>query len=180
MKLMDVPSLKYGKQKNLIFDLKSGQEILKEDMNVSLMLSSKDIEGLCVEVDESYIAEQKLRCEVVSSLERWIQMKKFNTGGMEDQVNQLIDRVRMLPPTIYVQNILTDLEGQIREALNMTREGQRGDWFSKWGIHYLRSLRGAYMNENADKRVCYPNAWFGKALPYHDTTDLFPDDWHKI
>ena len=147
VKLMDVPSLKYGKQKNLIFDLKSGQEILKEEMNVSLMLSSKDIEGVCVEVDESYIAEQQLRCEVVSSLERWIQMKKFNTGRMEDEVNQLIERVCMLPPTVYVQNILTDLEGQIREALNMTREGQRGDWFSKWGIHYLRSLRGAYMNE---------------------------------
>jgi len=39
---------------------------------------------------------------------------------------------------------------------------------------------GAYMNENPDKMVCYPEAWFGKALPNHDTTDLFPEDWVKI
>ena len=36
------------------------------------------------------------------------------------------------------------------------------------------------MNENPDKIVCYPNAWFGKALSNHDTTDLFPDTWINI
>tara|TARA_Y100000768_G_scaffold388693_1_gene386218 strand:+ start:2109 stop:2987 length:879 start_codon:yes stop_codon:yes gene_type:complete len=39
---------------------------------------------------------------------------------------------------------------------------------------------GAYMNETPEKMVCYPNVWFGKALPNHDTTDLFPDEWIKI
>ena len=39
---------------------------------------------------------------------------------------------------------------------------------------------GAYMNENPDKIVCYPNEWFGKALPNHDTSDLFPDEWKQI
>ena len=32
-------------------------------------------------------------------------------------------------------------------ALNMTNVGEREDWFNKWGIHYLRSLRDAYSNE---------------------------------
>ncbi len=39
---------------------------------------------------------------------------------------------------------------------------------------------GAYMNENPDKIVCYPEAWFGKALPNHDTMDLFPSTWNNI
>jgi hypothetical protein len=38
---------------------------------------------------------------------------------------------------------------------------------------------GAYLNTNPDKIVCYPKTWFGKALPNHDTQDLFPDDWVK-
>lgn len=39
---------------------------------------------------------------------------------------------------------------------------------------------GAYLNRNPDKIVCYPKTWFGKALPNHDTRDLFPDGWVKI
>ena len=47
----------------------------------------------------------------------------------------------------YIQNILYDLEGQVKEALNMTSQGEREDWFTKWGIHYLRSLKTAYDHE---------------------------------
>tara|TARA_Y100000817_G_C16715232_1_gene481137 strand:+ start:518 stop:844 length:327 start_codon:yes stop_codon:yes gene_type:complete len=39
---------------------------------------------------------------------------------------------------------------------------------------------GAYLNDNADKIVCYPESWFGPALPNHDTKDLFPKEWVKI
>ena len=39
------------------------------------------------------------------------------------------------------------LKVRIKEALNMTNTGEREDWFSKWGIHYLRSLSDAYTNE---------------------------------
>ena len=147
--LMGVLStLKYGKQKNLIFDLKSGHSVVnKDDINVSLMLPNKDIESEFVETDEVYISEQSLRRKMIESLESWIQMKKYNTSGLEDEVSGLIRDIRLIPPTTYVHNILTDLEGQIREALNMTEQGRREDWFSRWGIHYLRSLRSAYLNE---------------------------------
>ena len=47
----------------------------------------------------------------------------------------------------YVQNIIKDLSGQVMEALNMTSQGEREDWFTRWGIHYLRSLMQAYKNE---------------------------------
>jgi hypothetical protein len=37
----------------------------------------------------------------------------------------------------------------------------------------------AYLNQNKEKIVCYPKTWFGPVIK-HNTTDLFPDTWHKI
>ena len=39
---------------------------------------------------------------------------------------------------------------------------------------------GAYFNDNNDKIVCYPSIWFGPKLADKDTSDLFPNKWHKI
>ena len=38
---------------------------------------------------------------------------------------------------------------------------------------------GAYLNNNPDKIICYPNIWFGPAIN-NDTRDLFPEYWNKI
>ena len=35
---------------------------------------------------------------------------------------------------------------------------------------------GAYLNQNINKHVCYPNKWFGPNIP-NKTIDLFPDEW---
>ena len=37
----------------------------------------------------------------------------------------------------------------------------------------------AYLNDNPDKIVCYPEEWF-KTTTGHDTSDLFPEDWAKV
>lgn len=39
---------------------------------------------------------------------------------------------------------------------------------------------GAYMAENKNKIVCYPELWFGPALTKHNTNDLCPNTWNKI
>jgi hypothetical protein len=38
---------------------------------------------------------------------------------------------------------------------------------------------GAYFNNNANKKVCYPANWFGPQIQY-DTIDLCPKNWHRI
>jgi len=145
--LLDVHSLKYGQEKNIFLDLQN-PATTQVGVRVTLVLSDRDIEcNGYQEPDESYYNGQICRKRVQDSLEEWIQMKKFNTGDVKNNVEQLISYVRSLPETVYIQNILHDLEGQIKEALNMTSQGGREDWFSRWGIHYLRSLRRAYCNE---------------------------------
>ena len=39
---------------------------------------------------------------------------------------------------------------------------------------------GAYLNENADKIVCYPNRWFGPEAGSMNNKDICPDSWYKI
>ena len=38
---------------------------------------------------------------------------------------------------------------------------------------------GAYFNDNLEKKIFYPNIWFGPAIN-KDTEDLFPENWNKI
>lgn len=39
---------------------------------------------------------------------------------------------------------------------------------------------GAYLNENKNKIVCYPEKWFGEKKSNVDTKDLFLPEWNKI
>lgn len=39
---------------------------------------------------------------------------------------------------------------------------------------------GAYMNDNKNKFVCYPDKWFGPAAGNRNMNDLFPEKWNKI
>lgn len=39
---------------------------------------------------------------------------------------------------------------------------------------------GAWLNKNKNKKVYYPETWFGKSKSEFDTKDLIPDSWIKI
>lgn len=39
---------------------------------------------------------------------------------------------------------------------------------------------GAYLNNNSNKIICYPNIWFGSKLKKYSTRDLYPDNWILI
>ena len=162
---VNIDSLKYGKTKNYVFDIASslagdsqivqrksgGGLVNKQFSKVSLttgdhkvIISDKNT------IDVLMIQRQVLRMEAVKIINECIQRKNFNDGSFKDIVNgfhQKLNQYHVDTSDTYVHNILLDFSGQVKEALNMTSNGEREDWFSRWGIHYLRSLQGAYMNE---------------------------------
>ena len=80
-----------------------------------------------------------------------ITLKKFNDEGFKTSLDNLILEItfnKEVKDNEYINNMLFDLEGQVKEALNMTTEPHKKDFFTRWGIHYLRSLKTAYENES--------------------------------
>ena len=150
-----IDSLKYGQSKNFIFQVNTsrsrsqGLDYLNDFAEVSL-----NIGGKVLKANENprpprdYYLEQKFRHETIDTLNNCINLKKYNDPSIERILNRLIDNIqREGGDNVYLSNILFDLTGQVKEALNWTTKGVQEDWFSRWGIHYLRSLQDAYRHE---------------------------------
>jgi hypothetical protein len=88
-------------------------------------------------------------------------MQSCSDSGVKGCINSFCKTIKDYHKSskdVYIQNILQDFEGQIKEALNITTRGQSENWFDRWGRHYLLSLMGAYANEICnnfkDKGIC--------------------------
>jgi len=152
-----IDSLKYGQSKNFVYDLNTScsrsqsLDYLNGCAEITL-----DIGGKMLMTNENdrpprdYYLEQTFRREAIQVLNHCIDMKKYNDNSFESNINDLITRMNeevRKCDNVYLTNILFDLSGQVREALNMTSQGKKEDWFTRWGIHYLRSLQDAYRHE---------------------------------
>ena len=161
---MNVDSLKYGKTKNFVFDIdvSNAAQIVqripgnrsqlenKPFSTVTLVLPDKELVSTQNTCNVHMIHRQLIRMDAITTISKSIEMKKFNNDNFKEMIHvfcQKISEYYKQTKDTYVHNILLDFTGQIKEALNMTSNGEREDWFSRWGIHYLRSLHGAYMNE---------------------------------
>jgi hypothetical protein len=148
-----IDSLKYGQSKNFIFNVNVSEyedmDDLDEIAEITLITPDVTIQRTKSGTpEESYYLEQKYRHEAIHVIDQCISKKKFNDNSFKSLLNELITDIQEEGvDNEYISNILFDLSGQVKEALNMTREGERHDWFSRWGIHYLRSLKDAYKNE---------------------------------
>ena len=143
-----IPSLKYGKKKHILFTLNNIPKSKYIRSNVSLYIDDKTITSSYVNHENNHIIKDNYADTTESSIiNECIQLKKFNNGAFLLALEDCIQYLQQYSHDEYIQNILYDLNGQVKEALNMTSTGQKEDWFSKWGIHYLRSLNGAYINE---------------------------------
>jgi len=158
-----VDSLKYGKSKNLVFDIdvsSSGSLVErahgsrrtenKQFTVATLILPHKEVVSTQNTCNVAMIQRQLIRVEAIDTINQCIDLKKFNDESFKTMINdfyQKLTRYHLETKDTYIHNILLDFAGQVKEALNMTSDGEREDWFSRWGIHYLRSLQGAYMNE---------------------------------
>ena len=141
---ININSLKYGQSKNIVM------EISKEVLYVELDIKGNIIKSDLYDMLDDYYYEQLYRYKVYNMIEALITMKKFNDPGFKNSLDNLILEISFnndVKDNEYINNILFDLDGQVKESLNMTTVGEKADWFSKWGIHYLRSLKVAYENE---------------------------------
>ena len=151
---IQLDSLKYGQDKNLIFDLNTSYassrslDYLNDFAKVSLSFNGNTIETQeNSQPTRDYYITNKFRQESIHIINDCIQRKKYNDYSFQELLTRFISEVEKEKINPYIQDLLYDLQGQIKEALNMTSQGEREDWFSRWGIHYLRSLQGAYQHE---------------------------------
>ena len=164
---INIDSLKYGKSKNLVFDLNMSRSETRDHSrlqsfaDISLFLPQKVIHSDTNTNNIPMIQRQLFRMEIIDSINYCISHKKFNDDTFKNQINSLhkrLDEYYRHTGDEYIQNMLYDISGQVKEALNMTSDGEREDWFSRWGIHYLRSLQEAYKKEMCnnfkDRGIC--------------------------
>ena len=151
---INIDSLKYGKTKNIVFDVSkvgaSGHLENPSFSKATLTLPHTEISSGHITNDITAIQRQLFRIEAIKTINDCINLKNFNDESFKSLINDFHQKIVSYysdTNDTYIHNILLDFSGQVKEALNMTSNGEKEDWFSRWGIHYLRSLQGAYMNE---------------------------------
>tara|TARA_B100000214_G_C23971780_1_gene630537 strand:- start:96 stop:2414 length:2319 start_codon:yes stop_codon:yes gene_type:complete len=155
---ININSLKYGKSKNLLFKIDTSRILNKsyEYMSdFSEVILSMDNTVFCEDKillpTREYDLQQSIRMRAIDTIIHCIELKKYNDSSLEQYLIEFINYVeselKRCPDKDYINNILYDFKGQIKEGLNMTTKGNAEDWFTRWGIHYLRSLYDAYSNE---------------------------------
>tara|TARA_B100000427_G_scaffold329413_1_gene345525 strand:- start:695 stop:2977 length:2283 start_codon:yes stop_codon:yes gene_type:complete len=177
-------SLKYGQDKNIVFNLdtrgaSNSSDGLNNFARVELKFGSTTlVTNDNIEPSSEYYINQRYRTETIQLIDRCIEKKKYNDLTFVDELNHSIEQLKKESTNEYIQNIAFDLDGQVKEALNMTTEGQREDWFSRWGKHYLLSLRGAYENEICNNFKDRGVSQFGGELfrrLIDEVSDIFDD-----
>ena len=138
--------------------ISNGKRVEIENQQASKWLyqtnsSMANIENLSLEVSEMYFHRMRLNA-VTIILTAMETMAKGNHQTSKDMIEQFItvfktefSSIRMLSSlqnTKFVHKcsqLLEDLEGQIRIAFS------RNDYFSRWGVHYLRSITTAHLSQ---------------------------------
>ena len=144
-----IPSIKYGQTKHILIDL---TEFATNEDTICLGDCELKVNDLKFNYDiiENKInnCEQLCRRKAIETLKNCLDQMKFNEKDTVKVIlTSFLEYAKSLDQTDYIKNIIFDFEGQVKESLNMTNVGEKQDWFSRWGVHYLRSLSDAYKNE---------------------------------
>jgi hypothetical protein len=146
-----INSLKYGQTRDFIFDIEGGDDD-NDFAIVSMLIGDEPIVSEEVMLpDINYYHSVLYRHKAIDIMQNCHNLQKFNEcGHVKQLINLFITDIRgdlSLQACPFIQDMLVDFEGQIRESLNMTAQGKRDDWYTKWGQHYLLSLMSAYKNQ---------------------------------
>ncbi len=162
---IEIDSLKYGRTKNYIFniDISGAEELIvfsrykgepavtKQFSDVTLTLrNGKSFNTNSNTFDLGMVNRQIFRIGAINTIREASSMQSCCDSGVKGFINDFCKSMKEYHKSskdVYIQNIIQDFEGQIKEALNVTTRGQSENWFDRWGRHYLLSLMGAYTNE---------------------------------
>ena len=160
-----IDSLKYGKTKNYVFDIdtSSAEELILFSRYKSESTSTKDFSDVTLTLENGktfntnqntfnvgMVNRQLIRSGAINSIREASTMQSCSDSGVKDYINNFCKTLKEYHRSskdVYIQNIIQDFEGQIKEALNITTRGAQENSFDRWGRHYLLSLMGAYTNE---------------------------------
>lgn len=146
-KTIMINSLKYGQNKDFLFEINGDDEA--DDFAVAT-LTFKDKHICSDEVnvaDTEHFYNTLYRLKGIDIMNQCYQLQKFNEKEKVKQlINPFIDILKR-QTSEFIRDMTFDFEGQVKEALNMTSQGTREDWYSRWGKHYLLSLMSAYQNQ---------------------------------
>ena len=126
--------------------------ILIQAINVSLIMNGTKHESLneSTLIEDNYKLRQDLRNKFIELIIYSREKHNFSNTSYRSLIDEFISDIESNPLALsdeYITNILETVKGQVRESLNMTTKGNREDWFSKWGVHYLISLENAVSSE---------------------------------
>ena len=186
-----INSLKYGQDKNLLFMINTesvNSEIDYKNFSEStLILNEHQIKTNTniypIDEDIHYYLKEIYRKKIIDCILECIKLQKFNEyDKVYSLINPLIDEMKSnmdLLANKFIQDMVIDLEGQIKEALNMTEQGKRENRYDKWGKHYLLSFVGAVINELCNNFKDKTVSNFGGIL-FNNQRDLISDIFDKM
>ena len=95
------------------------------NIEISLNIGDKIYHGeKCILPTRDYYIEQVYRHKAINVIQNCILLKKINDLSFKTHLTDMITEMQQSSNgNQYVQNIITDLSGQVMEALNMTSQG---------------------------------------------------------
>ena len=140
--------LLFGQSRNIIFRVRV--PTLPADNLLTATIDYKDYTGksgkLCADVKiaqevPEVVKVQCLRTSFVNSAQRAIEESKTNMQTAQNTIKDLHKEIStsVVKSDKFIDDLLKDVSGQTTEAFS------REDWYKKWGMHYLLSLKRAHL-----------------------------------
>jgi len=157
-KRVQLGSLQYGQPRHAMVRVRAepGQEAALDQIRATLGYqnrhSATPVQVLCEPAPmnmASQIAAERLRLEFVELLSRVLeaqQLPEMADPTAADLVTSFLKKLQATPKASgsALDGLFDDCKGQVREAVS------RPDWYEKWGVHYLPSLRRAHQLEQCN------------------------------
>jgi hypothetical protein len=141
--------INYGQSKDIILDVDVTSDVFCVLKYKNFQKDNEITPVVCDKIkipedNEQYLLNfYRLRAiDVMKNIEETL----YRRGDFKDVSNQLAVFIKELETSpvkksLFIQSMIKDFTGQITEATS------RGDWWKRWGRHYLPTIYGAYQNQ---------------------------------